>query len=216
MPIPKSKRDLGQFKFDIRFSDNIIYVKSHERNRTLPQNYLRLFFQYSPYDSRQDTTGSPAHCGNPRHSVFPAERAAHLDSRLRRFLYRPDRFAERYVKPSNRSLISVAGQGFFTREFAKKVGDTGMVIAVDLQEEMLRILSEKLKPEGLLPRIKTHRCDPDSLGLSPGYDGKIDVCFHDLCRPRSSRCSKDVSGNIDPACAWRLALHLGTPDHCFW
>lgn len=146
-------------------------------------------------------SGSPAHCKNPRHSVFPAERAAHLDSRLRRFLYRPDRLAERYVKPGNRVLDFGCGPGFFTREFAKRVGDTGMVIAVDLQEEMLRILSEKLEPEGLLPRIKTHRCDPNSLGLSPVYDGKIDVAFtifvvHEV--PDAANLFREISNLLVP------------------
>jgi ubiquinone/menaquinone biosynthesis C-methylase UbiE len=122
-------------------------------------------------------SGSTTHCGNPRHNVFSAERAAHLDSRLRRFLYRPDQLAERYVKPGNRVLDFGCGPGFFTREFAKRVGDTGMVLAVDVQEEMLRILREKLGPEGLLPRIKTLRCDPDSLALSPEHDGKINAAF---------------------------------------
>jgi ubiquinone/menaquinone biosynthesis C-methylase UbiE len=96
---------------------------------------------------------------------------------LRRFLYRPDQLAERYVKPGNRVLDFGCGPGFFTREFAKRVGDTGMVLAVDVQEEMLRILREKLGPEGLLPRIKTLRCDPDSLALSPEHDGKINAAF---------------------------------------
>jgi ubiquinone/menaquinone biosynthesis C-methylase UbiE len=122
-------------------------------------------------------SGPAPHCGNPRHTVFSAERAAHLDSRLRRFLYRPDQLAERYVKPGNRVLDFGCGPGFFTREFAKRVGDTGMVLAVDLQEEMLRILREKLGPEGLLPRIKTHHCNQDSLTLSPQCDGTIDIAF---------------------------------------
>jgi ubiquinone/menaquinone biosynthesis C-methylase UbiE len=120
---------------------------------------------------------STAPSRNPHHDVFSAERAAHLDTRLRRFLYRPDRIADRYVKPGNCVLDFGCGPGFFTREFAKKVSDTGTVVAVDVQEEMLRILQEKLGPEGLLPRIMTHRCEPDSLALSPQCDGKIDVAF---------------------------------------
>jgi SAM-dependent methyltransferase len=113
----------------------------------------------------------------PHHELFSASRAGHLDSRLRRFIDRPDHLAERYVKPGDRVLDFGCGPGFFTREFAKRTGDTGMVIAVDLQEEMLRILREKLEPEGLMPRIRTHQCAEDSLGLSPEWDRKIDVAF---------------------------------------
>jgi ubiquinone/menaquinone biosynthesis C-methylase UbiE len=146
-------------------------------------------------------SGSTAHSGNPRHNVFSAERAAHLDSRLRRFLYRPDRLADQYVKPGNRVLDFGCGPGFFTREFAKRVGDTGTVIAVDLQEEMLRILREKLGPEGLLPRIKTHRCNPDSLALSPQRDGNIDVAFmifvvHEV--PDAAKLFQEVSTLLVP------------------
>ena len=109
--------------------------------------------------------------------VFPASHARHLDSRIRRFIYRPDSLAEQYVKPGDRVLDFGCGPGFFTREFAKQTGDTGQVIAVDLQEEMLRLLREKLEPEGLMPRIRTYQCAQDSIGLSPEWDRKIDVAF---------------------------------------
>jgi len=113
---------------------------------------------------------------HPR-DVFSAENAAHLDTRFRRFLYRPDRLAERYVKPGDRVLDFGCGPGFFTREFAKRVGDNGLVIAADLQEEMLIILRGKLGAEGLLPRVRTHRCKPDSLDLVPEKDGQVNVAF---------------------------------------
>jgi ubiquinone/menaquinone biosynthesis C-methylase UbiE len=111
------------------------------------------------------------------HQVFSPSHAKHLDSWFRWLLYRPDRLAERYVHQGDRVLDFGCGPGFFTREFAKAVGETGLVIAVDLQEEMLQILREKLGPDGLLPRIRTHRCKPDSIDLSPELDGKIDAAF---------------------------------------
>ena len=111
------------------------------------------------------------------HEVFSAERAGHLDTRLRRFLYRPDQLAEKYVKSGDRVLDFGCGPGFFTREFAKRVGDGGQVFSVDLQEEMLSILREKLKPAGLLPRIRTHQCGPDSISLPPDLNGTFDVAF---------------------------------------
>jgi len=76
-----------------------------------------------------------------------------------------------------------------------------MVLAVDVQEEMLRILREKLGPEGLLSRIKTHRCDPDSLTLSPDHDGKIDAAFtifvvHEI--PDAAKLFQEISTLLVP------------------
>jgi ubiquinone/menaquinone biosynthesis C-methylase UbiE len=115
--------------------------------------------------------------GSPHHEVFSASHASHLDSRFRRFFYRPDRLAERFVQPGNLVLDFGCGPGFFTREFAKRSGDTGKVFAVDLQAEMLGILKEKLEPEGLMPRIRTHQCSSDSIGLSPEWNGRINMAF---------------------------------------
>jgi ubiquinone/menaquinone biosynthesis C-methylase UbiE len=111
------------------------------------------------------------------HEVFPAEKAGHLDTRLRRFLYRPDRLAERFVKPGYQVLDLGCGPGFFTREFAKRAGENGHVFSVDLQEEMLRIVREKMEAEGLLPRITTYRCGPDSINLPADVNGTFDAAF---------------------------------------
>lgn len=111
------------------------------------------------------------------HKVFSAKNASHLDTRLRRFLYRPDRLAERFVSPGNRVLDFGCGPGFFTREFAKRVGNDGQVFSVDLQEEMLAILRGKMEVEGLLPRVTTHRCRPDSLNLPEDLNGTFDAAF---------------------------------------
>jgi SAM-dependent methyltransferase len=148
---------------------------------------------------------SSAPAGEPKpshhHEVFSASRAGHLDSRLRRFIYRPDRLAERYVKPGGRVLDFGCGPGFFTREFAKRTGDSGRVIAVDLQAEMLRLLQERLQPEGLMSRIRTHRCAEDSIGLSPECNGKIDVAFaifvvHEV--PDPGRLFREIAALLVP------------------
>jgi len=109
------------------------------------------------------------------HEVFSAERAGQLDTRLRRLLYRPDILAERLVKPGDTVLDFGCGPGFFTKEFAKQVGDEGKVIAADLQEGMLRILEEKMEREGLLHRVMIHQCSQDSIGLPTVFDGTVDV-----------------------------------------
>jgi ubiquinone/menaquinone biosynthesis C-methylase UbiE len=115
-------------------------------------------------------------CHHP-HEVFSAERAGHLDTGFRRLLYHPERLAERYVKPGYRVLDFGCGPGFFTREFAQRVGENGQVFSVDLQEEMLRILRGKMEKEGLISRITTHPCKPDSIGLPPELNGTFDAAF---------------------------------------
>ncbi len=81
------------------------------------------------------------------------------------------------MRPGNRVLDFGCGPGFFTREFACRVGESGHVIAVDVQDGMLKLLREKLEPEGLMPRVTTHQCAPDALSLDPAKDGKIDIAF---------------------------------------
>lgn len=112
-----------------------------------------------------------------QHEVFSASRAAHLDTPMRRRLYRPDRLAERFVKLGDRVLDFGCGPGFFTREFAKRVGESGRIYAVDLQEEMLRIVREKLESEDLISRVTTHQCNPDSIHLPTDLDGTFDAAF---------------------------------------
>lgn len=117
------------------------------------------------------------HKKHHQHEVFSAEKAGNLDTPLRRFLYRPDRLAERFVKPGDHVLDFGCGPGFFTREFAKRVGENGQVFSVDLQTEMLGILRGKLEPEGLMSRVTTYQCKPDSINLPADLNGTLDAAF---------------------------------------
>ena len=147
----------------------------------------------SPSDNQKKT--------HHHHEVFSADKAGHLDTRLRRFLYHPDRLAERYVKPGDRVLDFGCGPGFFTREFAKRVGENGQVFSVDLQEEMLRIVREKMGAEGLLSRIRTHRCEPDSINLPADLNGTFDVAFtifvvHEV--PDQEKLFREIAALLKP------------------
>jgi ubiquinone/menaquinone biosynthesis C-methylase UbiE len=135
------------------------------------------------------------------HEVFSAKNAAHLDTRLRRFIYHPERLAERYVKPGDRVLDFGCGPGFFTREFAKRATGSGQVFAVDLQAEMLSILRGKLEPEGLVPPIRTHQCRPDAIGLPQELNGTIDAAFtifvvHEV--PDPARLFREIALLVKP------------------
>ena len=153
-------------------------------------------------NSRVPSPGTKEKVPNsPHHEVFSASRAGYLDTRVRRFFYRPDRLAERYIQPGDLVLDFGCGPGFFTREFAKRAGDSGMVFAVDLQAEMLGILTKKLEQEGLMPRIRTHQCTPDTIGLSPEWDGRIDIAFtifvvHEV--PDSKKLFREIHSLLRP------------------
>lgn len=48
------------------------------------------------------------------------------------------------LKPGNSVADIGAGTGYFTRRMAKHVGETGVVFAVDIQQEMLDLLSKRM------------------------------------------------------------------------
>jgi ubiquinone/menaquinone biosynthesis C-methylase UbiE len=65
------------------------------------------------------------------------------------------------------------GMGFLAIAAAQLLGDTGQVVAVDLQQQMLDVLRKRADRAGVGQRIRTHRCEADALNL----DGRFDFAF---------------------------------------
>ncbi|MDG6244550.1 MAG: class I SAM-dependent methyltransferase [Methanolobus sp.] len=102
--------------------------------------------------------------------VCPAAISGILDNRVRRWLQDPRKIHVPYVEEGMEVLEVGCGPGFFTGELARMVGEKGKVVAVDLQEEMLRKVREKIRGSGLEGRIVLHRCEEDRLGVSGSFD----------------------------------------------
>jgi ubiquinone/menaquinone biosynthesis C-methylase UbiE len=68
------------------------------------------------------------------------------------------------------------GMGYFSLPIARMVGDTGEVVCVDLQEQMIKGLIRRSDKAGLSDRIDARVCRPDSLGLAD-IAGKIDFAL---------------------------------------
>jgi ubiquinone/menaquinone biosynthesis C-methylase UbiE len=96
-----------------------------------------------------------------------------LVSPIRRWFQDPDKILSPYISPGMTVLDVGPGMGFFTIPAARMVGDSGRVIAVDLQEKMLKSLVKRAEKAGVAGRIVTKLCEPDNLGVSE----PIDLCL---------------------------------------
>lgn len=96
-----------------------------------------------------------------------------LASPIRRCMTDPAAILAPYVREGMTVLEPGPGMGFFTLELAKLVGPEGRVIAVDVQEKMLRALKGKAAKAGLLSRIDARLVPPDSMRLND-LGGSVD------------------------------------------
>ena len=99
-----------------------------------------------------------SHVCSHKHSFF-------LDNFMRRVFQNPGKIVGEYVKEGDCALDVGCGPGFFTIEMAKRVGEKGSVIAIDLQPEMLAKVERKSKKLNLSKRISLHRCPQEKIGL---------------------------------------------------
>jgi ubiquinone/menaquinone biosynthesis C-methylase UbiE len=105
-----------------------------------------------------------------RNRVCPVELANSLDSRIRRWLQDPGKILAPYVKEGMTVLDIGCGPGFFSVEMAQMVGKDGRVVSADLQEGMLRKLSEKVRGTELEGRIRLVQCDKNRINVSDRVD----------------------------------------------
>jgi ubiquinone/menaquinone biosynthesis C-methylase UbiE len=104
------------------------------------------------------------------HKLFDAKDSKSLDSWFRRILQNPRKILGMCIKEGMNVMDFGCGNGYFTLEIANLVGEKGKVFAVDLQEEMLNQLRNKIKKSRLKDRIKLHRCEADRIGLKEKFD----------------------------------------------
>lgn len=92
-----------------------------------------------------------------------------LDNPIRRLIHDPKKILGGYIEPGQTVLDIGCGPGTFSIAMAKMVGESGKVIAVDVQEEMLQIVRKKAAQHGLESRIVTHKSDPNRIGIKVDF-----------------------------------------------
>jgi ubiquinone/menaquinone biosynthesis C-methylase UbiE len=96
-----------------------------------------------------------------------------LISPLRRLRQNPKTILEPLVREGMLVLEPGPGMGFFTLELARLAGPTGRVVAVDIQDKMLRTLERRAQKAGLQERVETRLVQPNTLGVED-LAGKVD------------------------------------------
>jgi len=107
---------------------------------------------------------------NRKNRVCPVEQAGSLDNRIRRWLQNPENILGPYIKEGMTVLDVGCGPGFFTIPLARMVGETGHVVAADLQEGMLHKLRDKIRGTEIGRRIIVHKCEDGKIGVSDKVD----------------------------------------------
>jgi ubiquinone/menaquinone biosynthesis C-methylase UbiE len=102
--------------------------------------------------------------------ICPVELAGSLDSKIRRWFQNPKKILRPYIKEGMTVIDLGCGPGFFTIDMAQMVGETGRVIAADLQKEMLQKLENKIRGTEIEDRINLHQCEEDKIGINEEVD----------------------------------------------
>ena len=85
----------------------------------------------------------------------------------------PDKIVAPYVREGMTVLEPGPGMGFFTIPLASRVGDSGRVIAVDLQPKMVAALKRRAAKANVADRIDARVTSAETMGLQD-VTGKID------------------------------------------
>ena len=75
-----------------------------------------------------------------------------------------------YVSPGMNVLDIGCGRGFNTLGMARLVGESGKVVALDIQEQMLKMVQRRVKRKGLADRVRTHLASAGNFGMSEEFD----------------------------------------------
>ncbi|MCB4792466.1 MAG: class I SAM-dependent methyltransferase [Elusimicrobia bacterium] len=110
------------------------------------------------------------------HHLCPWWMGYWLISPFRKLMLNPEKVFTPFITVGMRVLEVGSGMGFFTVPFAKMVGESGKVVAVDIQKKMIDALKKRLLKRGLSERVEIRECKSDDLNIE-GLKGSFDLVF---------------------------------------
>lgn len=93
-----------------------------------------------------------------------------FDNPLRRFLHNPQELLGPYVHEGMVVADIGCGMGYFTRSMANMVGQTGLVLAIDLQQKMLDICCRRARRAGVIDHIRAVRASTEDIMIRERVD----------------------------------------------
>jgi ubiquinone/menaquinone biosynthesis C-methylase UbiE len=105
----------------------------------------------------------------PQH-VCPCWLCFTFDNIFRKLFQNPERILKPYIIKGSTVLDIGPGIGYFTIPLAKLVGETGKVVAADIQQNMLDGIRHRAIRAGVIDVIKLHRSMPDKIGINEDID----------------------------------------------
>jgi 2-polyprenyl-3-methyl-5-hydroxy-6-metoxy-1,4-benzoquinol methylase len=93
-----------------------------------------------------------------------------FDNPLRKIFQDPYKILSPYAKKGFTIIDIGPGMGYFTIPLLKLAGKDGKVIAVDIQEKMLRALKRRAIRSGVDAQLITHLSKPDDFGVHEKAD----------------------------------------------
>jgi ubiquinone/menaquinone biosynthesis C-methylase UbiE len=93
-----------------------------------------------------------------------------FDNVFRKYLHDPIKILSPYVDEGDTAIDVGPGIGYFTIPLAERVGNSGRVLAVDIQQVMLDALHRRAIKKRVASRISMHLATEASLGISAKAD----------------------------------------------
>ncbi len=107
------------------------------------------------------------------HKVCPWWLGYWLICPVRRWLQKPGPILDPYIREGMIVLEPGPGMGFFTLELAKRVGPSGRVVCVDVQQQMLDRLKGRATKARVLDRLDLRLAPAESMGIAD-LQGRVD------------------------------------------
>ena len=131
--------------------------------------------------------------------ICPWQSGPLLTASLRKLTHNPHRIVEPYLSEGMTAMDIGCGMGFFSIPMSRITGKQGVVIAVDLQPEMLAGLRKNAQKAGV-DNITLHQCAYDSLNIDEWAEAVdfalIFMMLHEV--PDAARLIHEVYGALKP------------------